>query len=249
AQGLLMRTKDLRVAVHLTRALTHVDGIPGLTAGLQLTHGLLERYWDAVHPVLEADRDGDPTERLNSLAPLSNPAALVHDVRDTFLVRSREHGQLQAREVEMALGRLAPPPGAAPTASKPLPQIHAQIAAAFANDPTVPTALREAHEQLLAIQALVAERVGTERSLDMKPLVHPLESLLEACDAALGRTTKAADDRSAQPADEARVVTSEIRTRAEAVRLLDLVCDYLERHEPSNPAPLFIRRGQRLMQK
>jgi type VI secretion system protein ImpA len=31
--------------------------------------------------------------------------------------------------------------------------------------------------------------------------------------------------------------------------MLDLVCAYLERHEPSNPAPLFIRRAQRLMQK
>ena len=33
------------------------------------------------------------------------------------------------------------------------------------------------------------------------------------------------------------------------VRMLDLVCGYLERHEPSNPAPLFIRRAQRLMTK
>ena len=31
--------------------------------------------------------------------------------------------------------------------------------------------------------------------------------------------------------------------------MLDLVCSYLERHEPSNPAPLFIRRAQRLIKK
>ena len=29
--------------------------------------------------------------------------------------------------------------------------------------------------------------------------------------------------------------------------MLDRVCDYLDRHEPTNPAPLLIRRAQRLM--
>ena len=36
AQGLLSRTKDLRVAVLLTRALTRTEGIPGLATGLGL---------------------------------------------------------------------------------------------------------------------------------------------------------------------------------------------------------------------
>src|SRR5438876_9224538 len=63
AQGLLVRTKDLRTGVHLTRALTHMDGIPGLAVGLGLIHGFLDRYWDGVHPALDTDDDNDPTER------------------------------------------------------------------------------------------------------------------------------------------------------------------------------------------
>ncbi|HEY1398097.1 MAG TPA: type VI secretion system protein TssA, partial [Roseateles sp.] len=35
----------------------------------------------------------------------------------------------------------------------------------------------------------------------------------------------------------------------DAVRALQRVCDWIERHEPSNPAPLLIRRAQRLMSK
>jgi type VI secretion system protein ImpA len=31
--------------------------------------------------------------------------------------------------------------------------------------------------------------------------------------------------------------------------MLELVCLYIERHEPSHPAPLLIRRAQRLMTK
>src|SRR5438552_3637241 len=60
AQGLLLRTKDIRVAVHLTRGLTHTEGIPGLDAGLHVIHGLLDRYWETVHPVLDSDDDNDP---------------------------------------------------------------------------------------------------------------------------------------------------------------------------------------------
>ena len=39
----------------------------------------------------------------------------------------------------------------------------------------------------------------------------------------------------------------ELRTREDALRLLDRICDFIERSEPSSPAPLLIRRAQRLM--
>src|SRR5215467_9439265 len=153
ARALLLRTKDLRVAVHLTRGLLQTEGVPGLVTGLRFIHGLLEHHWDSVHPLLEADNSDDPTERLNALAPLApsprpfaDSETLVKDLRAINLVNSREHGQLQARDVEIALGRMAPTltPGMSPP--KGLAQIHAQIAAAFATDQTVPAALRQARE-------------------------------------------------------------------------------------------------------
>jgi type VI secretion system protein ImpA len=254
ANGLFARTKDLRVAVHLTRALTRKEGIPGLAGGLGLIHGLLERYWDHVHPLLEADQGGDPTERLNALAALADPETVIRDLRDADLVNSREYGQLQAREVEVALGRLAPPRAPTSRAPKALGEIHAQIAAAFASDRTVPKALHEARERVHAIQTLVAERVGADRGIDLKPLAQCVESLVEGCDAALGTETAQAGAPQVESAAQAPgathpVIDGQIRTREDAVRVLDLVCSYLERHEPSNPAPLFIRRAQRLMTK
>ena len=256
AQGLLLRSKDLRLAVHLTRGLTRTEGIPGLAGGLSLIHGLLDRYWDGVHPLLEVDQDNDPTERLSALAPLTDPGTvidaetIIKDLRDVYLVNSREHLQLQAREVEIALGRLAAPRGAAPSTVKSLSQIHAQIAAAFGSDRTVPTALGEAHARALAIESLVTDHVGAGRGIDLKPLAQSIESLLETCDAALGTRRAATATATAEAEDAPRTgVGGEIRNRDDAVRVLDLVCQYLERHEPSNPAPLFIRRAQRLMKK
>ena len=41
----------------------------------------------------------------------------------------------------------------------------------------------------------------------------------------------------------------EIRSREDAVRVLERVCAFIERTEPANPAPLFIRRAQQLLTK
>jgi type VI secretion system protein ImpA len=249
SQAALLRSKDLRVAVHLTRALANTEGVPGLATGLGLIHGLLERYWDAIYPLLEADHNNDPTERLNALAPLVDPDVVIKDLRDSLLINSREHGQLRARDIEVALGRLAPS-AKNPAPPRTMPQLHAQIAAAFASDRSVPSALREAHERTLAIQALVNERVGTAGGLDLTPLLQPLACLLEACDTALGARAVEGDGAhgTAEGGAHAAGGPGELRTRADAVQMLEMVCRFMERHEPSNPAPLLIRRAQRLVQ-
>ena len=257
SQALLLRSKDLRVAAHLTRALTRTESLPGLTVGLGLLHGLLEQYWDGVYPRLEADHGNDPTERLNALAPLTDPAALIGDLRDTYLVNSREHGQLQGREVEIALGRLASVRAGGAGAAKPLGQIHAQIKAAFVGDRAIPTSLRQSRDAVQGIQTFVNDHVGADYAVDLKPLRQCLENLLETCDAALGDD---AGDKGVLGEPQATILDGsaraasaiplgEIRSRDDAVRLLDLVCAYMKLHEPSNPAPLFIRRAQRLMRK
>jgi type VI secretion system protein ImpA len=250
AQAILHRSKDLRVAVHLTRALACTEGIPGLATGLGLIHDLLERYWDGIHPVLEADRGDDPTERLNAMAPLVDPEVLVKDLRDSYLVNSREQGQLRARDIEVSLGRLAPPRAAEPGAIKPIGQLHAQIAAAFASDRSVPSAVREAYDRAVAIQSLLNDRLGASRSLDLASLVQPLGCLVEACETALGVKSEAAKDAPGESGTSAGpAAPGEIRTRDDAVQMLEMVCNFLERTEPSNPAPLFIRRAQRLIKK
>ena len=44
-------------------------------------------------------------------------------------------------------------------------------------------------------------------------------------------------------------VPSAIANRDDALKALDQVCEWIERHEPTNPAPLLIRRAKRLMTK
>lgn len=49
------QSKDLRLAVWLTEASTHVYGFKGLAEGFKLVAGLCDHYWDSVYP--EADGD------------------------------------------------------------------------------------------------------------------------------------------------------------------------------------------------
>jgi type VI secretion system protein ImpA len=44
-------------------------------------------------------------------------------------------------------------------------------------------------------------------------------------------------------------VPGQISSREDAIRQLERVCAWIERNEPSHPAPLLIRRAQRLMRK
>ncbi len=46
-----------------------------------------------------------------------------------------------------------------------------------------------------------------------------------------------------------QAVPGEINSRDDAIRVLDKVCDYFLRHEPSSPVPLLLRRARRLVSK
>ncbi|HEX6068895.1 MAG TPA: type VI secretion system protein TssA [Longimicrobiaceae bacterium] len=56
AQDILAkRSKDLQVAAWLTEALLKREGFAGLAAGLEVIRGLLDGFWDHLHPELEDD--------------------------------------------------------------------------------------------------------------------------------------------------------------------------------------------------
>lgn len=61
SDALARRSKDLQVAGWLCEAWIHLSHAEGALAGAQLLFGLVERYWDGVHPLLD---DGDIEPRI-----------------------------------------------------------------------------------------------------------------------------------------------------------------------------------------
>ena len=102
AAALLGRTKDLRIALHLTRAWLNIDGFAGLRDGMAVLRGLTERYWDGVFPRLDPDDADDPTYRVNVLMGLCDSAAIIERVRALPLVISRSFGRFSLKNTDFA---------------------------------------------------------------------------------------------------------------------------------------------------
>lgn len=249
AEALFSRTKDLRVAMWLTRALLNESGLSGLSDGLLLTQQLLTRYWDQVYPHI--DEGDDPTMRLNVLSSLIDGEGLLRDARASHVIAPGPKGRVTVRDVLVAQGKLA----ATPDNTLTLAQIQGVIRESDEAQRASVDAARACLNAASDIQALLNERLGTDRSLDLRALTDVLGAVVKTCNGAVGEAETAGDGAVA-PEAAATVVAGgmvfavgDIRSREDAIRALDRVCEFIERAEPSNPAPLLIRRAQRLISK
>ena len=65
ADALFGRTRDLRVAMLWMRAGVHLDCFAAAPQGLRLMQGLLDSFWDTLHP--RPDPDDGPRQRAGVL--------------------------------------------------------------------------------------------------------------------------------------------------------------------------------------
>jgi len=254
AAALLGKTKDLRVAFHLTRALLNCDGFAGLRDGLAVLRGLVERYWDGLFPRPEPDEQNDFTFRTNILMGLCDGAAVIERVRAIPLVTSRSFGRFSLRDLAIASGELPPGPGATAPASTAIDGAFAE--SAVADLQAKAASVREALAHLAALATAVAAHVEAVHAPSFATLCGPLgqahkiltarlelrgvKPALHAGDAP--STAAAANSASAAQAELTGAVTS----REDVVRLLDRISDYYQHCEPSSPVPLLLQRCKRL---
>lgn len=239
ALPLLERSRDLRLAIWLTRAQLSVHGIAGLAAGLQLIHGLLENCWDGLHPQLDPLDNNDPLLRINILAFLCEPGGLLRDLLDAPLVRARSVGALSLRQIDLAndeqTGDLSP----------------ALLEGALAEaDPRELGATYQALAQALAlsvqIEHLLTEKVGVGRAIDLSCLV----TLLRRAAHVTRRDPPQVDVPAVGAVmPTARLIHSEINSREDARQAIDRVCRYFQVHEPASPVPFLLLRAKQLIDK
>lgn len=253
AQAVLSRSKDLRAAVHLTTAWARTAGMPGWNAGLTLIHGLLEQFWDNVHPQLDAEDDNDPTMRVNAVVPLSDLQGALGYFRTTPFVQSPRMGRFSLRDLRIANGTLkVTTPGEGPE-----PSVTEMEACCMdcAEDELVRTtaAIGESLEHAKAIDGIFTDHVGSAGP-DFKNLLSDIFELKKFLDPQLARRLPAETGGDAEGGDESGGTTTgparssgAISGPQDVMRRLDEVCDYYTRCEPSSPVPLLLRRAQRLV--
>src|SRR5882724_7456696 len=97
---LFEKSRDLRVAVTLARALLYTEGLQGLSEGLAVIQGLLEKHWASVYPKLDPDDHNDPLQRMNTLSIIATPRETLDDpprsvtpLGEIVLAQSRQFGR------------------------------------------------------------------------------------------------------------------------------------------------------------
>lgn len=255
AESLLGRSKDVRSACLLARASIHLHQFEGLSVGLRLVQQLLERYWADVHPMLDTSDNDDPTMRLNALAVLADSQGFLRAARSARLVHSREHGELTLRQIEIAAGKLQAREGeASPTQS----QIDQQLSAALSSNPALAALVADTLATARGLAKLLDDKVGSAQSTDLKPLlacltaVHQCVARLAAANGAAGGSgedgmSDGGSSGSVGGGPAINAASGSIRSRGDVILLIDRICEFLQRTEPTNPVPLVLQRAKRLM--
>jgi len=269
ARQLCDRTRDLRVLVPLTLAWTETRGLPGYADGLRLVDAVLQKFWDDVHPRVVDDGFEDPLPRMNALAALAEAEGLGRSVRDARLLDDGG-SSVSLRQVEALLdssktdqvdypggiGRLreaarraqekAAPPVVALRAALALLQRIRETSERALGQSWAPDFSRLERSlrtvvQLLPEQAQPDPAEGTrpEGDAHAEGAAQPVASNVQA--------TAAVAANGSAGLRTAGIKEFEISSRDDVQVLLEKACQYMERTEPSHPAPMLIRRAQRLL--
>ncbi|MDS4025608.1 MAG: type VI secretion system protein TssA [Candidatus Contendobacter sp.] len=262
ALALFERTRDLRVALYLTQSLLRVDGLAGFADGLALVDGLIERYWDTVYPQLDPEDDNDPTLRVNTIVALCDPETTLRALRETPLVSSRTLGRFSLRDIQVAMGVLTP---VATDDQTELPT-KARVDGAFQEvgpetARTTATVVAEAMARVEQIEARLTDQIGVTQAPDLGPLTGVLKEIRQALAEQLQQQGVASTDEAlaveaadvgpsgGAPTAGARLVVGEVASREEVIRMLDKICEYFNRYEPSSPVPFLLKRAKSLVTK
>ncbi len=259
ANELFARGKHLRVAVILTLAAVRLEGYPGLRDGLKLIHGLLEQHWDGIFPQLDVEDNNDPTERVNSLSPLSTPPAtygdklrLVDRVQQATLCQSRQLGSFSLRDIALAAGTQEA------VGDEPVQTLSVIDAAFVETDAEVLEQIAKAAEEGLdaikAIEAIFNDKCG----FGIGPDTAPLQTVLK--DAALQIRRRQGGEAGEEPsvgaepgapgaAPAGERLSGEISSGDDVLLAVEKICRYYEKREPSSPVPLVARCVKRFVGK
>ncbi len=261
ALALTERTRSLSVIKYLVVSLVKIEGLDGLRSGLAVLRGSLERYWDTLWPELDPEDDNDPLERLNIISFLAPPVGIYGDplqfmrhLSEVPLCKSRQLGSFSLRDIQIARGEITAPQG------ESAPQT-ANIEAAFRDTSTedldaVATAAGAAAEHIEAIDALITQYVGADKAISLDAAKKAMKDIC-SCIANFsgGLVSAPAGEQADQPEAASTsggagpAISGEINSAEDVVRVLDLICKYYQRVEPSSPVPLLLGRARRLVRK
>ena len=251
---LLNKSKNLHVMSYFTQSSIVRYGLKGLADGLEIIEKNLSAYWDDIYPkLIDEDGDFDPDYRVNSLSLFYANDGILKEVRNSILIKNGlSQKSFRVREIEAILDNRIDQDEEYPGGLERL-NIDLQIGLENQNPELI--AIERAKQSLELINALFTEKLE-DTLVKFDVLLQLLEKLHKGMTAAGSNSSQhisAADNSNTVSAEttyqDLKIGWSgyQIQSRQDVELLLEKIFIYFEKHEPSHPAPLFIRRIQKLL--
>jgi type VI secretion system ImpA family protein len=234
------QTKDVWLAVYLCRAGARSGRLDLVETGAQYLAGLLERYWESVHPQLEEygfqGRKG-PCESLGRrgefLGPLERTPLLEHPRLGRFSGADFERFRAGAEAADgYGLFRAA----LADTPEEQLTEIVGRLDA-------IAGAIRRA-------DAVLTANADGDTGANFQPTYELLTQIKKAVQSFT--TAPAAEEAQIEAAADAGVadapsaggprIAGRVESREDVVKAMDAIADYYRRREPTSPVPAALLR-------
>ncbi|MBN3815726.1 type VI secretion system protein TssA [Paraburkholderia sp. Se-20369] len=263
---LMMRSKDIRLAVTFARCRTQLAGAPGLAEGLRLLAAWLAAYPDAIHPQLTVDTDRDAALeiRMNALQALTDAGGLLGDVREIAMTKSSV-ARLQLRDVERAFAQPRPSDALTPdSVTQQIEDLRLRGSRVMAGFDAALAALNDVDQWCrdrldafapdLSVLARLLQRVGRIGDPAQAPGA-PLPDSRQAADAPDLERSQATDRHKILTHSGACGIDSAKRTdaaspdRLEALQRIREARAWFEIHEPSSPIPVLLKRAEQFVGK
>ncbi len=263
AEGALAeQSKDIQLAAWLTEALLKRNGIEGLRDGLDLMLGLLEQFWDHLHPELE---DGDAEMRAMPLnwvgdyldvsvrfAPLTNKGHGYFEYQEALSIgyeaeANADSGKQSARAEAIEAGKLTIEEFDKAFTATPKLWYKQLVADTDSCAGTIDSldrlgsekfgsdapSFRKLRDALTDVQVVANQLLAKKLEVDPDPVEpEPTEEEEE-------------EEVAATPEPAATQLSAEPSSRQDAASHVAAAARFLQRDNPTNPAPYLMLRGFR----
>lgn len=242
-ESLLARSKDIWIAVYMMRAGARADRLDAVVTGAQVLVGLVEQYWENVHPQLEEwgiNARITPVASLGTIKEFVNPlkriTLLAHPRLGRYngadLVRFEQNGDGEEDfgMFRAALNDCDKDEFRANAAAFELLEDSLKLVDRtfmFNADGEGPN-LQSTYQALEEIRRSMVFHVGEDSAL--------AGASDDQADSDEGET-------GAAPASGGRL-SGRIESRDDVIRALDAIADYYRRKEPSSPVPVVLQRAR-----
>ncbi|MBO3670794.1 type VI secretion system protein TssA [Acinetobacter soli] len=261
---LQQHTKDIRLLTWLIEGWANLAGFEGIAKGVELSHLLLDRYWDSIHPVIE---DQDLDQRLGLLQGLINQLPML--VKKVPLINTAPHYALLQYESFLYHQNIRRKQSDEYSDSDTPNELEVFEQALFNTSKSFQYQNYQSFKEILEQWHTLKQVLDTHMGLDA-PSYAAIDSSLEGIDVTLRKIYKAdtfdtAPSQTSSTSDQNHndvvaleqtnhpvaqpvysqfqpVAQSHIENREQAIRVLQQISDYFQTNEPHSPVSYMLQK-------